>query len=228
MIMRKIIEITLKTIKSNLKNMISRLRGLVDHDRFSRGLLYQYWRQPNDEFNAPHLYIPQLERSKLLLKLIKEYVDFSGKILEIGCNVGRNLNYLFNAGFKHLEGNEISKEAIDLMVKTYPKMAKEIKIYNNPVEWVIKNYESNYFDLVFTMAVLQHIHPDSEWIFPEMARITKKYLITVEDEKGVSWRHFPRNYKQVFDSCGMKQIYELNCKGIKGFNSNFWARVFIK
>ena len=41
-------------------------------------------------------------------------------------------------------------------------------------------------DLVFTMAVLEHIHLDSEWVFSEMARIAKKYLITIEDEKNSS------------------------------------------
>ena len=123
---------------------------------------------------------------------------------------------------------EISEDAINLMKQTYPEMAKQIKIWNNPVEDTIKNFEDVTFDIVFTMAVLEHIHPDSGFIFSEMVRITNKYLITVEDEKAAGWRHFPRNYKKVFESLGMKQVYQTNCKEIVGLGSNFWVRIFVK
>ena len=142
--------------------------------------------------------------------------------------MGRNLNYLFNAGYKKLGGVEISKEAIDLMKKTYPEMAEQIEIWNSPIEDVIVNFKGNSFDLIFTMAVLEHIHPDSKFIFSEMVRITKKYLITIEDEKGISWRHFPRNYKKIFEPLGMKQVEQFNCREIKDFGSHCWVRVFIK
>jgi len=59
------------------------------------------------------------------------------------------------------------------MQKTYPRMASCARVYNSPVENVIKGLKDNYYDLVFTVAVLYHIHTDSEWIFPEMVRITK-------------------------------------------------------
>ena len=125
-------------------------------------------------------------------------------------------------------GVEISEDAVDLMKHTYPEMAKQIEIYNNPVEDVIENFEDDAFDVVFTMAVLMHIHPGSRFIFPEMVRITSKYLITIEGEKGASWRAFPRNYKQIFESLGMKQVYQFNCREIKGLGLIYFARVFVK
>ena len=36
------------------------------------------------------------------------------KILELGCNVGRNLNFLLNNNFKNLSGIEINMNAIEL------------------------------------------------------------------------------------------------------------------
>ena len=108
------------------------------------------------------------------------------------------------------------------------EMARYAKIYNLPLEEIIQEFKDCQFGIVFTMAVLEHIHTDSEWIFPEMARITEKYLITIEDERSLSWRHFPRKYKKIFESLGMKQIQEFSCSEVNGLKSNFFARIFKK
>lgn len=190
--------------------------------------IHQYWRSPTDDGNLPEAYIKPMERSKLLLYILKSYGTLDAKILEIGCNVGRNLNYLFQAGFKNLEAIEISENAIKTLKDTYPKMADNIKIYNTAIEDIIGEFKNNKFDIVFTMAVLQHIHPDSEWIFSEISRITNGLLITIEDEHGISWRHFPRNYKKVFKPFGMKQIKVIKCCNRYGLHKNFYARIFHK
>jgi len=78
------------------------------------------------------------------------------------------------------------------------------------------------------MAVLEHIPTESEFIFGEMCRITRHLLITIEDEQGISWRHFPRNYQRVFESLGLKQIEEINCVKVSGLGEDFIARVFKK
>jgi len=190
--------------------------------------LHQYWRRPWG-CNLPQYYLEGKIRSQFLVEIIKKYAKPNAGILEIGCNVGRNLNYLFLAGFKKLEGIEISENAVHLLKKFYPEMARNAIIHNAPVERIIKNFRDNEFDVVFTMAVFEHIHTDSEWIFPEVARITKDILITIEDEIGfLSWKHFPRNYKKVFETLGMKQIEEFNCSAIDGLGSNFFARIFKK
>lgn len=200
------------------------LKGIINpktHDK-----LFQYWKHPSDG-NLPQDYMKRrYRRSQFLIKLIKRYAEPNAKILEIGCNVGRNLNHLFNAGYTKLAGVEISEDAIDLMKRVYPKMAKQTKIYNKPVEDIIKNFEDDIFEVVFTMAVLQCIHTDSKFIFPQMVRITNKYLITIEDERSVSWKHFPRNYKKIFESLSMRQIYQTNLKNIG--KSHLQVRVFQK
>ena len=197
----------------------------------SRGELHQYWMNPRDGSNLPSNYLQPAggeRRSSFLCELIDSYtINKDNTILEIGCNVGRNLNYLFNAGYKKLSGVEISQDAIDMMKQVYPEMFNKSNICCSSIEDIIKNFEDNTFTVVFTMAALQHIHPTAKFIFYEMVRITSKYIITIGDEKEISWRHYPRNYKKIFESLGMKQIYQINCK-TEGLNSNFWARVFVK
>ena len=58
--------------------------------------------------------------------------------------------------------------------------------------------------------------------------MSKKYLVIIEDEWQVSNRHFPRNYKDIFENLGMTQLEDINCVHIPGLNKNFFARVFSK
>lgn len=185
---------------------------------------YDYWRQPDDGHNEPGNYLnnPMAHaRSGHLLEIMKRYTDLGARILEPGCNVGRNLNYLFEAGFRNLEGIEISKNAVELLHKSYPEMAQHITVHIKPIEEALSSFEDDAFDVVFTMAVLQHIHTESEWIFPEIVRITKSFLILAENEDYIHWRHFPRNYKKVFETLGMKQVEVIK-------DGEFFAKVFKK
>ena len=74
----------------------------------TRDELHRFWRHPWDSSrNLPIDYLREgEERSQFLVDLIKGYVEPNAKILEIGCNVGRNLNYLFNAGYTKLGGRD--------------------------------------------------------------------------------------------------------------------------
>jgi 2-polyprenyl-3-methyl-5-hydroxy-6-metoxy-1,4-benzoquinol methylase len=185
--------------------------------------LQEYWKHP-DAVNDPTGYFQAGERSQFLVSLVKQYAKPDASIIELGCNVGRNLHYLWQAGYKNLSGVEINEDAIRLMKERFPDM--QATIYQGSLEERIKELKE--YDLVFTMAVLEHIHRDSEWVFSEMARVTKKCLITIEDEKNVSERHFPRNYKNIFEALGLSQTYEKHLSKNKGLNAKFFARVFEK
>lgn len=209
-------------ISSRLYRKVYRIR----YPASPRDLLLQYWKSPWDGSNIPREYLEGRARSLFLVEIVKRYNKTNARILEIGSNVGRNLNYLFLAGFKELSGIEISENAVQLLKELYPEMASHVKIYNISVEELIKDFKDGEFDVVFTMAVLEHIHPDSEWVFPQVARITKHVLITIEDELSLSWRHFPRNYKDIFEPLGMKQVEALNCSDVDGLGNSFFARIF--
>ncbi len=200
----------------------------VRHRPLSRDRLLEYWKSPWDGRNAPETYLEGQERSELLLRLVRQHTDTDASVLEIGCNVGRNLHRLFSAGFTNLTGIEISEDALRLLKATFPEMAQHIRTYNVAAEDVLPHMPTDSFDLVFTMAVLEHIHSDSEWVFREIVRVTKQTLITVEDEEHISWRHFPRNYRRVFQSLGLEQVYEEDCSKVPGLGPGFVARVFQK
>lgn len=189
---------------------------------------HNYWINPTDETNKPVWSLRVgWNWSDFMLEAIRRYPSNGNPILEIGCHSGRNLWTLYKAGYHNLAGIEISTEAVDLMKSEYPEMAKNIEVYCSPVEDIIRKLPDSHY-LVFTLAVLEHIHPDSEWIFEEMVRITDKYLITLEDEVSCFWRTFSRNYQHIFEGLGMKQIEYNNCKSLPELYGNFKFRVFQK
>lgn len=193
--------------------------------------IHAYWRNPWDSGNAPIEGLRTAEGhrwSQFLVQIVKQYARPGARILEIGCGVGRNLNYLFSNGYDLLSGVEINAMAVELMKRHYPDMTRHADIYTAPVEEIVGKFSDNQFDLIYTMALLQHIHPSSEWIFPELVRITKKYLITIENEKVETWRHFPRDYKNIFESLGLKEVQEIHWSDLDGESVSYYGRVFRK
>lgn len=189
---------------------------------------HRYWRDPPDAANRPENYLLRTDRSGFLLEMVRRYARPGASVLEIGCNAGRNLALLYANGWRDLTGVEISPGALELLTRTYPEMARRITLINAPVEEVIRSFRPAQFHVTFTMAVLEHVHARSEWIFPEIARITGSCLITIEDEQGTSWRHFPRNYQDVFERCGWTQLEAVDFRSIKPavFSPDFHARIF--
>lgn len=210
---------------------LKRIAGVVAtaiRGRQSLKDVQKFWRDP-DAANLPDGYrAGGAPRSEFLVELVKRRVQPDDEILEIGSNVGRNLHYLRSAGFSKLAGIEISEAAVRKLGEAFPDLAASVRLLNEPVERAIKRFRDDEFALVFTMAVLEHIHTDSEWVFGEMVRITRNALITIEDERGISRRHFPRDYGEVFAALGLKEIETVDCSAIEGLGSDFRARVFVK
>jgi SAM-dependent methyltransferase len=189
--------------------------------------LHDFWRNP-DVPNRPERYLEHVGRSEFLLGFVTPYLGTDPAILEIGCNVGRNLAHLFDAGYRRVTGIEINTDALTVLRDTYPAMAAVATLVNAPVEEAIREMPDASIDLVFTMAVLEHIHPDSEWIFDEMVRISRSTIVTIEDELGVSRHHVPRDYRVIFETRGMRQVAHRSLsKGDHGFGTAFEARAFV-
>lgn len=158
-----------------------------------------YWLNPTPE-NMPSEYFEDDGRSAMLVDAIQNKIklEYDCSIFEIGCNVGRNLSRLESAGYTSLSGVDINPKALDL-VKV------ECCLMLGAIERVLPKIVQPY-GLVFTMAVLQHIPPENESVFRHVARLGRYNLLTIEDEVGHGDRHFPRNYKDVFENLGMKQV----------------------
>jgi SAM-dependent methyltransferase len=122
--------------------------------------------------------------SELVRSLLERHVGRDASVLEVGCNAGRHLAALADAGFSDLTGIDLNADALDLLAETYPDLAAEGTFHATAIEEFVTDLEDDAFDVVFSVETLQHLHPDSAWVFDDVARIAGELLVTVENESG--------------------------------------------
>lgn len=161
------------------------------------------------------------EVSKTLASIFSHYVTENARVLEVGCGSGRHLAHLQDNGFDNLTGIDINDESFDVMAEQYPRVAETGTFHTGAIEEILPEFDDGAFDVVYSVETLQHIHPDDEWVFEEVIRVTGDLLITAENEGNGPTRgrgdtevsyvddEFPlyhRNWKQVFTDLGLAQL----------------------
>ncbi|MDS0477677.1 class I SAM-dependent methyltransferase [Natrinema sp. 1APR25-10V2] len=179
--------------------------------------IHNHWAERSGDY-SPDFYanLGPDDGSEWIHSILDDSVDLDAAILELGCSAGRNLAHLREQGYKNLYGIEINKEALGIMENTYPPLAADGTFYLDAIEEIVPTFEDNQFDVVFSVETLQHIHPDNEWVFDELTRITSDYLITIENENSADrlvavdniddFPLFYREWNTIFTRLGFKQI----------------------
>jgi len=182
----------------------------VDSDEVRRE-----WAERSGEYSpAYYAYYGPDERSDAVLDLLDRFVGPDGAVLELGCSSGRHLAHLADNGYADLAGIEVNPEAFDVMAEEYPALRASGEFYCDAIEDVIGDVADDRFDAVFSVETLQHVHPEADWVFAEIARCTGEVLVTVENEgeDGADVSHvndeFPlyhRDWRAVFEGVGLEQ-----------------------
>lgn len=189
-------------------------QSLIENGRtppwvWSREQCERFWRASGDGSvgNRPQDYAG---KNKAIVDTLDRFwrpeVSPGDSILEIGCNVGANLDRLRELGYQRLGGVEISEAALQELRTTYPQLAASADLHLGAAETVLAGLADDSVDVVFTMAVLLHIHPASTRIFREMARVARSYICTIEAESALAGYVFPRNYRRVFGRLGCREV----------------------
>ncbi|WP_436345528.1 class I SAM-dependent methyltransferase [Natronorubrum sp. FCH18a] len=141
------------------------------------------WAERSGEYSPEYYaYYGPNETSETIRSTLDEFVDRDASILELGCSSGRHLAHLHEHGFDDLSGIDVNNDAFDVMAETYPALAADGTFYHDRIETVVDDFDEDQFDVVYSVETLQHLHPDVEWVFEDLARITDELLITVENE----------------------------------------------
>jgi len=180
----------------------------------------QDWAERSGRF-SPTYYaeIGSNEVSETLASALEHYLTDDAAVLEVGCGSGRHLAQLREVGFENLSGIDINADAFDVMADHYPTLAETGEFYTGAIEDVVPEFTDGAFDAVYSVETLQHIHPDDEWVFEELARVTDDLLLTAENEGNSPDREhdavsyvddeFPlyhRDWKAVFTGIGFAQL----------------------
>ena len=172
--------------------------------------LYFWSSIPNSpEFsgNRPDEYAPK----KIgIIKFLHEFwsppVTREDHILELGCGSGANLYYLYQLGYTNPSGIEINKNFVDEMNKVFPELASQCKVSVGSLESVLPKLATDSVDVILTIAVAMHIHPTSNFLFEEMRRVARKYIMLIEPEVANCSYIFARNYRRLFHKLGSPQL----------------------
>ncbi|WP_392426268.1 class I SAM-dependent methyltransferase [Barrientosiimonas humi] len=181
------------------KETISVLRRME-----AQSTLHDFWRQPLPHGNTPQAYLGPVHRSRALHRLIKD-LDGDSKILEVGCNVGRNIAYLHDNGYPEVAGIEISPHAVKMLREKYPQLeGREVHI--GPAGDILPGFEDDSFDLIYTMAVIEHLHPvEAAPVFDAMVRVAPN-ILAIEPENRLSHRQYPHDIVKEFTDRGMVHV----------------------
>ncbi|WP_324757349.1 class I SAM-dependent methyltransferase [Haloarcula sp. GH36] len=153
--------------------------------------------------------------SELVRSLLERHVGFDASVLEVGCNAGRHLAELAAAGFTDLTGVDLNADALDVLAETYPDLAADGTFHAASIEEFVTDLDDDAFDVVFSVETLQHIHPDSTWVFDDIARIAGELLVTVENESGEAGTVnyvdddlplYYRDWNEVFTERGLTEV----------------------
>lgn len=145
-------------------------------------------------------------RSQSIINLLSPLITKEDSILEIGCNTGRNLNHLWQSGYQNLRGMEISEHIVKRLRIEYPCLAM-IPVDVGPAELSIQKYDGKSVDVIFTMSVLEHLHPDRRFLFGEIARVARKFVLAIEPRHGKrSHMQYPWDIQKEFTAVGLACI----------------------
>jgi SAM-dependent methyltransferase len=175
------------------------------------------WADRSGEYSPEYYaYYGPDETSESIRAILASHLGRDARVLELGCSSGRHLAHLHDHGFENLSGIEINADAFETMDETYPDLAAAGTFYCDAIEDVITEFPDDRFDAVFSVETLQHLHPDADWVFDELARVTSALLVTVENEGDegdgdVNYVRddFPlyyRDWERVFTDRGFDQI----------------------
>lgn len=180
------------------------------------------WATRTGRFSPTHYAeIGPNEVSEIIANALDHYVTDDAAILELGCGSGRHLNHLLDQGFENLAGVDINDDSFAVMDDYYPRLAEIGTFYNESLERLLPEIDDDAFDVVYSVETLQHIHPDDEWVFDALTRVSGDLLITAENEGNSPTRgrgefdvsyvddEFPlyhRNWKEIFTDLGLAQL----------------------
>ncbi len=152
----------------------------------------------------------------LMDEVVRCTKDRDARIFDIGCNVGRCLNYLQNKGYTNLYGVDVGEFAIKAIPNTFPHLKDSAHIELKTTQEFLLGTEDRFFSTTYTMGATVELMPSSFPLIKEITRVTSEYVCFMIFYSGHS---FPRFWEYEFQKYSFilvkKYMYSLdnNTKG---------------
>lgn len=143
------------------------------------------------------------EPGPLLIQLMQRTPnDYS--IVDLGCNSGANLNFLYHAGYHRLAGVDAGREALELFSRTFPDVFACARPTNDLFQHYLLAQENKAFDVLHSNgATIELVHPSFP-IVSEICRVTRHFVYLDICERGHA---YPRRYVEQFARYGFDLVH---------------------
>ena len=136
----------------------------------------------------------------LLAEIMALVPDRGSAILDMGCNVGRHLNYLHGQGYRNLRGVDFSTQALRDMEARYPDMYKASRVTAASFQEFLDS-DPEPVDLVYTRgATFENVHPGYPLV-RRVCAIARRYVVMVISEAAHA---YPRFWEYEFARSGFE------------------------
>jgi SAM-dependent methyltransferase len=162
----------------------------------------KYWEtRHTGEKHGPENYVKEDNSTYVTFDGLLGAIDKDASFLEIGCNAGRNLNYLYRLGYRDLTGVEINAQSVhETLRETFPALYEAGSWHIGNAADEIRGMPDKRYDVVFSIAVLEHIPPSDMSLFRDMVRVSRKYIAVITGENGLY------DFEKLFERCGCKTV----------------------
>jgi SAM-dependent methyltransferase len=178
-----------KNKKNNILFYILSKFWFMPHD-----YTYRYWHNANIYSNHYFTHYLKLNsQARILINQIKKYSSKNGKILDLGCNIGRHLSELKKLGYSNLYGVDIGKIPISKSKKFFLNLKKVKNVCSSFEEYLFKT-PNNFFNLIYTHGATIELVKPTFSLISQLCRVLDNdgYLVFIIDENGHSYPRFWR------------------------------------
>ena len=155
-----------------------------------------------DGWYAPSTYVID-EPGPLLIRLMKTSTP-ADSVLDLGCNSGANLNFLYQAGYRNLYGVDASGAALAHFARTFSETSEVADIRHDLFQCYLLDCPDGMVDIVHSNgATLELVHPSFP-IVAEICRVARRAVYVDIQERGHA---YPRDYIAQFQRHGFHLVY---------------------
>jgi len=139
-----------------------------------------------------------------LLKRVLATTSPDESVLDMGCNSGANLNFLYQAGFRSLYGVDAGRQALETFARTFPETYACADVSHDLFQHYLLHCPDGMVDVIHSNgATLELVHPSFPIVAPN-SRVARKSVLVDIMERGHA---YPRFYVAQFKLHGFELVY---------------------
>jgi SAM-dependent methyltransferase len=157
----------------------------------------------SSEFHRPEQYSPIDKKTLIVADAVDRYGGPDRVVLDLCCNVGRNLAELANRGYRLLQGVDVNPNAIRLSAFYFPVLAETAQMVVSPVERFLSTASTKGVDTIISRGTtLEFVSPDYPLV-QQMCRISRQTCILLLQTAADP---YPRFWPYEFARCGFTLV----------------------